>query len=213
MAGAAGLARVAGLGILAVAYACLAHYTNTSHSTGAGAGIALAPPAVAALAMAWHTWRRPLLTIALFAMICGAVALAWPLLRRHYSMIFWIDHVSTQLLLCLMFARTLAPGHEPLCTYLARMVHGSLSAGIEKYTRQLTRIWAVFFAVMAATSSALFFGAALETWSAFAYFCTGPLVGLMFVVEYIVRRRLLPEVEHAGILAGIQSFRKSPARQ
>jgi uncharacterized membrane protein len=212
MSCAAGLARVAAVAILAAGYACLAHYSNTSRNRDAGIVIALMPLAVAMLAMGWQARRRPLV-LGLFAVICGGTALAWPFLQRHYSMIYWIEHVVTQMLLCLMFARTLAPGREPLCTYFARMVHGSLDMEIENYTRRLTRIWAMFFAAVAATSSALFFGATLTTWSTFAYFFTGPLVGLMFVIEYIVRRRLLPQMEHANILAGIQAFWKAPARQ
>jgi uncharacterized membrane protein len=212
MSRAAGLARVGGVAILAAGYACLAHYTNTSRNRDAGIVIALAPLAVAVLAMGWHARRRPL-AIGLFAVICIGAALAWPFLQRHYSMIYWSEHVGTQLLLCLTFARTLSSGREPLCTYFARMVHGSLGAEIENYTRRLTRIWAVFFAAVAATSSALFFSATLETWSIFANFFTGPLIGLMFVIEYIVRRRLLPQMEHASILAGIQAFWKAPARQ
>jgi uncharacterized membrane protein len=212
MSRAAGLARVGGVAILAAGYACLAHYTNASRNRDAGVVIALAPLAVAVLAMGWHARRRPL-AIGLLAVICVGAALALPFLQRHYSMVYWIEHVVTQLLLSLTFARTLAPGREPLCTYFARMVHGSLGVEIENYTRRLTGIWAVFFAAVAATSSALFFGATLETWSIFANFFTGPLIGLMFVIEYIVRRRLLPQMEHANILVGIQAFWKAPARQ
>jgi uncharacterized membrane protein len=132
------------------------------------------------------------------------------MLQRHTSLIYWIEHAATQSLLCVAFARSLAPGRESMCTMFARMVHGTLGPAMERYTRQVTLAWSVFFGAMASVSTALFFAAPVSVWSAFANFCTGPLIVLMFIGEYAVRRRVLPDVEHAGIVAGVQAFWKTP---
>ena len=87
---------------------------------------------------------------------------------------------------------------------------GALGPAMARYTRQVTLAWSIFFGAMALASTALFFGAPVSVWSTFANFFTGPLIALMFIAEYAVRRRVLPDVEHAGIVAGVQAFWKTP---
>jgi uncharacterized membrane protein len=90
-------------------------------------------------------------------------------------------------------------------------VHAPLTPRHEIYARQVTVAWTVFFAAMALISTALFFAAPLATWSVFANFMTLPLVALMFIAEYLVRRRLLPDVRHTHILDAVRAFRNTPA--
>jgi uncharacterized membrane protein len=70
----------------------------------------------------------------------------------------------------------------------------------------------VFFAAMASVSTLLFFLAPLTAWSVFDNFLTLPLVALMFIAEYRVRRRALPGMQHAHILDAVRAFRDSTAR-
>ena len=208
MSRAAGYARVAAVGGFGLVYAVLAHRSNTVASPG-GALLALAPLAVAALVLGWRSRHRlPAMSVAVAA--CIAAVLALPLLERHTSMIYWVEHAATQSLLCVAFARSMAPGRVSMCTMFARMVHGTLAPAMERYTRQVTAAWSIFFGAMALVSTALFFGAPVSVWSAFANFLTAPLIALMFIGEYMVRRRVLPDVEHAGIVAGVQAFWNTP---
>jgi uncharacterized membrane protein len=208
MSRAAGYARVAAVGGVGLIYAILAHRSNTAVSRG-GVLLALAPLAVAALVLGWRSRQRlPAMSVAIAA--CIAAVLALPLLERHTSMIYWLEHAATQSLLCVAFARSLAPGRVSMCTMFARMVHGTLAPAMERYTRQVTAAWSIFFGAMALVSTALFFGAPVSVWSVFANFFTGPLIALMFIGEYAVRRRVLPDVEHAGIVAGMQAFWNTP---
>jgi uncharacterized membrane protein len=215
MARAAHVAQALAVAALALGYACLAHYTNVTPAApaaragAAGVTLALTPLAAAAGIAAWRSRHRRIAGAALLAAAAG-VALAWPRLLSHYSLLYWVEHAGTQSLLGLAFARTLAPGCEPLCTRFARIVHGALEPAIERYTRALTRAWALFFFGLALASTFLYFSAPLPLWSAFANFVTGPLIGLMFIAEYLLRRRLLPHVAHAGILAGIAAYRAAP---
>ena len=209
MSRAAGYARVAAVGGVGLAYAVLAHRSNTGDSGRAGALLALAPMAIAALVIGWRSRRRLVgMTLALAA--CAAALLALPLLQRHTSLIYWTEHAATQSLLCIAFARSLAPGREAMVSMFARMVHGTLAPAMEHYTRQVTLAWSIFFGAMALVSTALFIAAPIGVWSTFANFFTAPLIVLMFVVEYAVRRRVLPDSEHAGIVAGVQAFWKTP---
>jgi uncharacterized membrane protein len=209
MSRAAGYARAAAFGAVGLVYAVLAHRSNTADSGRAGALLALAPMAAAALVLGWRSRRRlPAMILALAA--CVAALLALPLLQRHTGTIYWLEHAGSQSLLCIAFARSLAPGRESMCTMFARIVHGTLEPAMERYTRQVTFAWSLFFGSMALVSTVLFFGAPIRVWSAYANFLTAPLIALMFVAEYAVRRRVLPGIEHAGIVAGMQAFWKTP---
>jgi uncharacterized membrane protein len=78
------------------------------------------------------------------------------------------------------------------------------------YTRRVTAAWAVFFFTVAAVSILLFLFAPLRVWSIYINFCVLPLVGAMFVAEYLVRRRVLPQVRRAGLLATVRVYLATP---
>jgi uncharacterized membrane protein len=65
---------------------------------------------------------------------------------------------------------------------------------------------------MALVSTGLFFLAPLVIWSFFANFLTLPLVALMFIAEYWVRRWVLPDVQQTHILDAVRAYRNTPAR-
>ncbi|GIZ52546.1 hypothetical protein [Noviherbaspirillum aridicola] len=204
-------ARRAGILVLALGYALLAHYTNIRGTETLGTLVALAPLIFLSVSMAWHAERRGV-ALTLLGAGFAALGVGWDHVTRLYSTIYWIEHAGTELLLCLGFARTLGPGREPMVTGFARMMHGELSPELAAYTRSVTRAWVWFFGAMATLSTALFLAAPLVVWSAFANFFTAPLIALMFVVEYIVRRRLHPRMRHAHIMDGVKAFWKTQAR-
>jgi uncharacterized membrane protein len=79
-----------------------------------------------------------------------------------------------------------------------------------RYTRHVTAVWGVFFIGIAALSVALFVGAPLRVWSLFINFCVSPAIVGMFVVEYAVRRRVLPQVKRVGVMATMRVYFTSP---
>ena len=87
------------------------------------------------------------------------------------------------------FARTLRRGQEPLVSRFARIERGGvLAPDLARYTRNLTRAWAVFFVVMAAVSVALAVTGPLAAWSLFSNVVSYLLIVLFFVLEYVYRR-------------------------
>ncbi len=158
----------------------------TAMALGAGwrFGAALVP--ICIYALAWH-WRLPL--------------------QANLGWIYLVEHVTTQLLLGYLFARTLTPGQTALITQFARRVHGGVLAPAQQvYTRHATLAWALFFGLDALISLALFTFAPLPVWSRFANLLTLPLVAAMFVGEYLVRRLVLPDMPHVSIAAGARAF-------
>jgi uncharacterized membrane protein len=189
-----------GIAALFIGYPFLAHYTNESAQgtpgSQLGKWVAIGPVILIALVLVWRSAWRWTLT-AMVVLLCVALWAAWPALDRHVGLIYWLQHVTMQIILLVTFAHTLFGGREPLCTYFSRVVHGTITPQHEVYARKVTVAWSVFFAAIAVISSLLFFAAPLSVWSFFANFVNMPLVVLMFAVEYAVRKRALPNAQHS----------------
>ena len=206
------IVRWLGIAALVISYPLLAHYTNKStHNGNLGALVAIAPVVLIALVLAWRSPRR-FIMLGVLGLLCVALWAGWSALEHHFGLVYWLQHVGMQLILFMTFARTLIAGRQPLCTRFAEAVHAPLTPQHEIYAGKVTVAWSLFFAAMVLVSTLLFFLTPLTTWSVFANFLTLPLVALMFIAEYWVRRWVLPEVRHAHILDAVRAFRNTPAR-
>lgn len=150
--------RGVGVALLVILYSLLAHY---SHQTPARANmgmlVALAPVLLIAVLLAWHAPQR----IAMLLLVGVALLVLrwqWVVLTQHVGLVYWLQYTSMQIMLFVMFARTLIGGRKPLCTHFAEIVHAPLSPKHVIYARQVTVAWSAFFAAMALTSTVLFFG-------------------------------------------------------
>lgn len=196
------------IGVVVIAWAMAAHYTSALVDESSwGALLAIAPFAMIAAAFAWQSPRRGLM-LALLAAASLALALAWPTLARNVGWLYFVQHVGTNALLGLGFGRTLGAGREPMCTRIARTLHGTVSPALARYTRQVTAAWTMFFAGTVVISCLLFAFGTIEAWSTFANLLTMPLVGLMFIAEYLVRLKLLPE-DRSSILDAVRAYRRT----
>ncbi|CAI8737138.1 putative membrane protein [Methylococcus capsulatus] len=195
-------------GFALVAYAAVNHHLTAVHpGSSLVAWLPLAPVAMAAAAVAWRSrWRYSLVGAGI-----GLLVLLWlsrdrlaPGDKVLYA--YLAEHVGINLILGWGFGSTLLGGREALCTRFARSVHGALPPEVERYSRAVTVAWTVFFGGVAAVSVLLFFAASVHAWSIFVNFVNLPLVVAMFVAEYRLRRRVLPDFPHAPILSGFRSF-------
>jgi uncharacterized membrane protein len=192
-------------GILALSYALLAHLSTAQGGHGTfGALLAIGPVGLIALVFAWRSARR-VLGLTAWLLATALIAAQWHELRAHFVWVYLIQQVGVYSLLGFSFGRTLALDRVPLCTQMALRVHGTLRAEALRYTRQVTIAWTMFFALATATLLILFLAAPLRTWSAFANFGIPILVIIMFVIENRVRRRVLPNMTHAGVIATIRA--------
>ncbi len=185
----------------------LAYFALERHlSPALGAVLSLVPPALIVVAAARRSSHRAW-PLAVVVAVGAALALDWSFVERHFAGLFLVDHAGVNLALAWVFARTLAPGHEPLCTAFARVIHrGAVPPEVERYTRGVTVAWSVFFALVAFASVVLYAAGFHTAWSLLATVASPVLVGLMFAVEYAVRLRVLPHIERVGVLGGIVAF-------
>lgn len=124
-----------------------------------------------------------------------ATALRLPLIALVFAILGWAldDGVwlmvlpsATQATFGLAFLRSLAA--TPMIETFARMVKPELGPSEIAHCRRWTRIWGVYLLVLAAIGLALAAWASLKIWTAYVGIASYVLVGLLFAVEYIVRK-------------------------
>ncbi len=112
-------------------------------------------------------------------------------------------------ILCLLFGYTLLPGRKPLISRFAEIMHGhALDAQSLRYTRGVTLLWSALFALLTLESLLLGMLAEPALWSLFTNFLNYLFVLLLFVVEYRLRLRRLPHLEHAGFFRFLLDLRR-----
>jgi uncharacterized membrane protein len=193
-----------------VAYSGLSHYSNSNpQSRDLATILALAPMLTIGFALIWR-WNGILLAVLLSLVALLFLRRYWPLLTNNFSIVYLIQQCGFYVLMSLTFGRSLLTGRVPLCTQLADKVHGPLSPLELRYTRSVTLSWTLFFLANLAVTFVLFAFAPLRIWSLFVNFFSLPLVLLMFVAEFAVRRRVLPQVQRHGLLATLRVYFASP---
>jgi uncharacterized membrane protein len=191
---------------IVVAYAGLSHYGNTAARTRDwGVGLALGPLFVVGLLLV-RRWAGLWAATGAAAASALLLSLCWRVLEKDFSVVYLLQEGGFYSLMAAGFARSLFGQRVALCTQVADKVHGPLSAQEVLYTRRVTAAWAVFFVSVAAATLGFFLFAPLRTWSLFANFCVLPLIALMFVAEYAVRRRVLPTAPRPGIFAAVRVY-------
>jgi len=210
----ANLARGLALFALAAAWAWLAH----QGSAGGGnpdfaAALATLPVAAIAVMLLWRA-GNPLWIAGGGLAVLGLLAWLWPALRQNVALLYFVQHLGTNLALAILFGRSLFGPREALVTQFSRKAHGGfISAAKARYTRQVTVAWSVFFLATALLSTALFWLAPPAAWSVFANLLTLPLILLMFAVEHCFRYRLLAPDDRSSVADTIRAYRAASQRR
>ncbi len=194
--------------LIVLGYASLSHYCNSAGAHDLGAAVALTPLTLFALILAWR-WAPPA-AILFAAAIALLLRFVWPILEKNFSLFYLLQETCVYTLLGLTFGRSLGGGQIALCTRFADQLHGPLSPREVRYTRRVTAAWTLFFFATTAISVLLFVAAPLRIWSIYINFCVLPLVCAMFVGEYLVRRRVLPQVTRASLMDTVRIYFASP---
>ncbi len=206
------LALISAAGIV---YVGIGYFTAISaHPPLAAILFGIVPLGAVALVTAWHSRAR---TLSLLLLAAGALTVILNLenLRNHAAWLYFVQHAGAMFLLCVMFGNTLGGGHaNALCSRIAQFVIiKPLDAHYLHYTWKVTLAWTIFFAIIAMVSVPLFFFGPIEAWSVFANLLTPLLLGAMFVGEYLIRLRVMPDHAHFSITETIRAYREYSRRQ
>ena len=123
--------------------------------------------------------------------------------------LYMLQHVGINALLCSWFGGTLRGGRLSLIGQFAQRVH-PLSPAMVRYTTQVTRVWTLYFALMAVASFVVFQSFSFAAWSVLANLLTPLLVGALFLGEYLLRYRLHPEFERTRLVDAVRAFYSTP---
>jgi uncharacterized membrane protein len=127
-----------------------------------------------------HLWPVLRVPLSIFALVGLGAALDEP--RFFYAL-----PVLVNLMLLANFAATLR-GPVSMIERFARMQEPELPPGGEAYCRKVTIVWCWFFVANAAASAALALWAPVAWWSLYVGGIAYLLIGVMFTVEYVVRK-------------------------
>lgn len=175
----------------------------------------------------------PLLAgLALVALYCG---FAYPALARRRPWAWmglalaaagsaWLVRADAQLyalflppivlpaMMALWWAPTLRPGRTPFITQLAATMRGPLSPEHAAYTRGVTALWVVVFALLALGGAAAALWGSPQLWSHVTNLVSPALIGLVFVLEYAYRRWHLRHEPHPGFLTFLRQIARAGVR-
>jgi uncharacterized membrane protein len=198
---------VAGLAYLALGYVAAAW----EHPPLIALLVGLIPPAALALTSTLQLpdgWRA--LAMVAWVAVMAALLLQLDRLMAHAALFYFIQHAGAMGFLAFTFGNTLWGTHgQALCSRMAKLMLASdMDDSYIKYTWQVTAVWTFFFGVVGSLSVLLFFFGNVETWSLFANVLTPILVFSLFVGEYLVRVRVLPNRPHLSIVETIQAYQK-----
>jgi uncharacterized membrane protein len=112
-------------------------------------------------------------------------------------------------LLCLLFGYTLLPGKRPLIERFAEIIHGhALDQRTLHYTRGATLGWTLLLAFLTLESLLLGLLADARIWLLFTNYINYLMLLLMFFLEYQLRLRRLPHLEHPGFAGFLLALRR-----
>ncbi len=130
------------------------------------------------------------------------------ILHDRVWLLYLLEHLAVHIALAAFFLTSLRAGRVPACTRFAERVHDSMSPALNRYTRQVTWAWGLFFVLNGAFSVALMALAGPAIWADYAVYATFPLIALMFVLEYLVRLQVLPRADLSSPWSAVIAYRR-----
>jgi len=103
-------------------------------------------------------------------------------------LLIYMPPIVIPMTLLIVFLQSLVKDQIPLITQFAiQMEGGDRSDEQNNYTRKVTQLWAIIFAVMVFEAIFLALFASLQTWSWFTHIGNYGLITLVLIVEFIYR--------------------------
>ena len=194
------------------AYAVLSYWTMLFHATEPWAvGVLLGPLWLTALGLCGSRFGVP----GIVAVLLAGVGLVLWIGRGNghvadVNRLYVLQHVAINLLLCGGFGSTLRDGRLSLIGTFAQRVH-PLTPGHAAYTWQVTRVWTLYFALMAFTSVLVYALRPFSDWTLLSNLASPVMIGGLFVGEYLLRYRLHPEFERTTLAQTLQACWGGPS--
>lgn len=160
-----------------------------------------------AAALAALLWALAVHRLYVMFFAAGIIVFLAALVVTAPMILLFAPPVIINLVLAVIFGMSLLAQRTPVISVFARLEQGELPADLTRYTRQLTWIWTIFFVTMAVTAIILALFGPVKSWSFFTNVVNYMLVVLLFVGEFLYRRRRFRHYHHATLLELVQNVR------
>jgi uncharacterized membrane protein len=203
--------RVLAVALALAGYAVLSHVLMVLAADEPWAVLVLLGPLLLGVSSIAVQQRHLPSLLACMVAACGL----WAYVSNHDDLhriehLYLLQHAGIHFALGCVFGATLRPGATPLISAFAARVHRTMTPALLRYTRQVTRLWSAYFALMVVLSVILFAAAPWWWWSVFANLVTPVAAVALFVGEYLLRYRLHPEFERATLAQALKAYRETP---
>jgi len=146
-----------------------------------------------------HKWLA--MGLLLLSLLIGAI------LIYKAQLVVFLPPVLIPLVLAYVFGKTLMGGQTAFITSIAQKIRTTpLVEKEKKYTRFVTCMWVLFFLFLSIESMLVAFFYDMETWSYITNFLNYILVVLFVMLEYLLRRIVLRNLEHPGFIVFIKQL-------
>jgi len=145
--------------------------------------------------------------ILLCCALAAAVALRLERLLLHLPPLLFLSIAAS------VFWGSLMPGRRALISVFGESLDGPMSGEVEAYTRSLTIFWAVLLSAQLALSLYLSIFGPEWLWSWVTNVLNYLVLGLVFIGEYLWRRRRFPERKHLPFLEFMKKLSKFDVRK
>ena len=143
------------------------------------------------------------------------------LLTLSFGITLWLDSqmvvflppILIPIALAYLFGKTLIGNNTAFITVLAQKIRNTdLGEREIKYTRNVTKIWVIFFIFCIIDGILLAYFADVATWSFVTNFVNYILMAALFIIEYSFRRIALSDLDHPGFVSFIKKLIRAQHR-
>lgn len=129
------------------------------------------------------------------------------------KMVVFLPPILIPIALAYIFGKTLIGNNTAFITVLAQKIRNTDIGEREiKYTRNVTKIWFLFFIICIIEAILLAYFADVATWSFFTNFVNYILIAALFIIEYSVRRIVLNDLDHPSFVSFIKKLIRAQHR-
>jgi uncharacterized membrane protein len=174
--------------VLAVVCLLAIHVAIVKHAPAVAVIVGLGY-AAANMALDWNLGTRAgrrIAWIAISALLALSLVAIWLGYASAIALLL-APSVLANLAMFYIFGQTLLPGHEPLITRFRRLEVGHVTPAFEHYTRRLTLLWTILFAVGTIVSLTAAISGNIEIWSWIAFVLLPALTAGLFLGEHVYR--------------------------
>lgn len=138
----------------------------------------------------------------------GVYFAAYFIFSDHFKILF-IPPLLVSLFLLWLFGRSLAPGRMALISKMATAYHGELPPPVVLYTRRVTIMWTIYFAVFAISVFYLGFISPSTSGSFYINLFNYLVITLLLGGEYLIRVYRFKDLQHPSFIGFLRLLNNS----